>query len=83
MASKLTPTPIPKVEPKPIDERVAPSAPTDDQFTGGLFVKTSDQEEYALCIHEPDSAERTHTLKNSIHFWQGTKEQFKAQFEKV
>lgn len=40
-------------------------------------------EEFALCIHDPNSYGRTHSLKNSLHFWEGTEGQFQLQFEKA
>lgn len=40
-------------------------------------------EEFVLAVHEPDTYERTHTLKNKQHFWQGNEKQFRATFEKV
>lgn len=39
-------------------------------------------EPFALCKHEPDTYGRTHSLKNSLHFWQGTEGAFQLYFEK-
>lgn len=39
-------------------------------------------EEFVLAVHEPDSYERTHSLKNKEHFWQGNEKQFRQAFEK-
>ena len=73
---------LPVVEVKPIAEKLSPVAPTDEKYTDGIFLKRSDGEKYALCIHEEDNYGRTHSLKNTAHFWQGTKEQFQEHFEK-
>lgn len=37
---------------------------------------------FALCKHDPDTYGRTHSLKNTVHFWQGSEAQFQATFEK-
>lgn len=55
--------------------------PEDGDFTHGLYEMNS--EKYALCIHAPDGYGNTHTLKNTLHTWQGTKEQFNASFTRV
>ncbi len=39
-------------------------------------------EEFVLCVHEPDTYERTHSLRNKDHFWQGNEKQFRIAFEK-
>lgn len=63
------------------------SQPDDHEFTDGIYVYSIDDsqlhgEKFALCIHDPDTYENTHSLKNTAHFWQGTKAEFKAAFEK-
>ncbi len=60
------------------DEPVYP-----DSAFSGLYFCEKDGEHYALCIHEPDGYQRTHTAKNTVHFWQGTKTEFRALFEKA
>lgn len=40
-------------------------------------------EAFALCVHEPDTYGRTHSLKNSIHFWEGSLGAFERFFEKA
>lgn len=39
-------------------------------------------ESFALCQHDPDVYGRTHSLKNSLHFWEGSESQFQMYFEK-
>ena len=77
----LEASPIPQIVIVPEDVKVEHSTPKDEEYTGGLWTK--DGEPYALCIHEPNEAGKTHTLKNSRHFWQGTNEEFKAAFERT
>lgn len=76
-------SPIPVVEKKPEVETGfdACKVPDDENFTDGLYEK--DGETYALCIHKPDGYGCTHTLKNTLHTWQGTKEQFNAEFTRA
>lgn len=40
-------------------------------------------ESFALCIHPPNTYGRTHSLKNSLHYWEGSIGQFEAYFEKA
>lgn len=40
-------------------------------------------ESFALCIHPANTYGRTHSLKNSLHYWEGTIGQFEAFFEKA
>lgn len=37
----------------------------------------------ALCVHEPNTYGRTHTLKNNLHQWEGSEMQFQVLFEKA
>jgi hypothetical protein len=76
-------SPIPVVEKTPVAESGfdACKIPDDENFTDGLYEK--DGEAYALCIHTADGYGNTHTLKNTLHTWQGTKEQFNAAFTRV
>lgn len=48
----------------------------------GKFLKESDGEVYGLCVVENDPLGRTHKARNDEHFWEGTKAEFKEQFEK-
>lgn len=68
---------------------VAPSVKNESNVTQpdvkdykGSYVKNDDGEEYALAIVESDPLGKTHKLRNEAHFWEGTKDEFKAQFEK-
>lgn len=80
---KLTASPIPQVQDGTENTPFVPGdAPKDEDYTDGVFTRTSDGEDYALAIHEPDTYGKTHSAKNSRHFWQGTKEEFKKEFEK-
>ncbi len=40
-------------------------------------------EVFALCIHPANTYGRTHSMKNSLHYWEGTIGQFEAYFEKA
>jgi len=74
---------VPQVVIPDVVERSDPPRNTD--YTKGIFVKRRGDfagEEFALAIHEPDTYERTHSLKNRLHFWEGNAEQFAAEFEK-
>jgi hypothetical protein len=54
-------------------------------FDDGSFRKkgeTKKDEPYQLMIVEDDPMGHTHHLKNQDHFWSGTEEQFKAQFDR-
>ncbi len=39
-------------------------------------------ESFALCIHPPNTYGRTHSLKNSLHYWEGSIGHFELYFEK-
>jgi hypothetical protein len=49
----------------------------------GKFVQNDSGEEFALAVVESDPIGRTHKLRNDEHFWEGTKDEFRAQFEKA
>jgi hypothetical protein len=72
-------------DPDKVEIPTAPGdAPKDEDYTDGAFTNSLDGEPYALCI--VDDAEsvdgKTHFAKNSRHFWNGTKAQFKEIFDK-
>lgn len=75
---------LPVVDAVPMPEsRIKESCfPAEEKFTDGVFIHADQQEKYALAIHEPDAYGRTHSLKNTIHSWQGTKEEFNRVFNK-
>lgn len=57
----------------------------DEDFSDGIYVMRKGLhvgEEFALFRHPKDTYERTHSLKNSKHFWQGKEEEFTSSFEK-
>lgn len=69
----------------PEGDVVKSNPPQNTDFVKGRYVMREGNhigEEFALAVHEPDSYERTHTLKNKEHFWQGTEKQFRIAFEK-
>ena len=76
----------PKFADVPEGEVVKSNPPKNTDFnTGKVFVMKEGNhigEEFFLAVHEPDTYERTHTLKNKEHFWQGSEKQFRAAFEK-
>ena len=57
--------------------------PKDEDHSAGVFKRISDGELYALAIHSPDCYNRTHSLKNTAHFWQGNESEFRIQFDKA
>ena len=63
-----------------LDPRAMP--PRDEDHDKGAFTRLSDGELYALAIHEKDTYGRTHSLKNTLHFWQGSEPEFRMQFTK-
>lgn len=78
---------IPYVKPADSPDFINPAQPLDHEYTEGIFIKNDGAakgEEFALCVSEPDSYHYhcTHFLKNTVHFWSGTKEQFKQQFDR-
>lgn len=79
----ITASPIPQVEVLPPAILAEDNNLTDDMFTGGTYNKRSTGQPFALCVHAEDQYGNTHSLKNSVHFWQGTAAQFAADFEKV
>lgn len=73
---------IPQVEPPsvlPESGIDACSFPSDDRFTDGIYEMGG--EKYALCIHEEDGYGNTHSLKNSLHTWQGKEADFNGKFK--
>ncbi len=73
---------LPQVEAKPVEMAGidACKLPDDADFKDGIYLMGD--EPYALCVHEVDGYGRTHSLKNSLHTWQGTEEQFNAAFKR-
>ncbi len=80
----LKASPIPQVEKTPIATEGSDPCPyiPDERFTDGIWNRVSDGEDYALCIHEKDGYEQTHTARNSEHQWQGRAADFNAAFTK-
>lgn len=85
------PLPPPAESPLPVAESLArvadsdPAQPFDHEFTDGRFLKRTGTpgEEYALCVHPPNAYGLTHSAKNTLHFWQGTEDQFRLEFDPV
>jgi len=48
----------------------------------GSYTQNGTGEEFGLAVVESDPLGKTHKLRNDEHFWEGTKDEFKAQFEK-
>lgn len=82
---KLKASPIPQVAAIPeVSDVSTGGTPKDEDYTDGIFVKRKGDwqgEEFALAIHEPDTYGRTHSCKNSLHFWQGNEDEFDAAFK--
>jgi hypothetical protein len=77
-------SPIPLVEKVEASETGSDPCPyiPDDRFVNGIWIRESDGEEYALCIHKEDGYGQTHTARNTVHQWQGRAEQFNAAFQR-
>ncbi|MBE2180897.1 MAG: hypothetical protein IAE97_10530 [Chthoniobacterales bacterium] len=75
---------IPQVNPVKIELPDDPRAnpPPDETFTHGTWINRKDGLPYVLAVHEPDGYFRTHSAKNSAYFWQGSEDEFHAQFIK-
>jgi hypothetical protein len=71
---------IPRVDPKTSNLPQVQSFPPDSEFSGA-YTKISDGEDYALAVVENDPLERSHKAKNSVHTWEGTKSEFRDQFD--
>ena len=72
-------TGVPVVEPKETGVPTVGSAPTE---YSGVYINNADGEPYGLAVVEDEPHGKTHFAKNSLHFWNGTKQEFKEQFEK-
>lgn len=77
-------TPIPLVAKNPEAENGSDPCPyiPDEKFTSGVWIRASDGEEYALCIHPADGYGQTHTARNTVHQWQGRAVDFNSAFTK-
>lgn len=78
-------SPIPFVKPADSPDFLNPAQPFDHEYTDGIFIKNEGDakgEEFALCVTDPNDYNCTHFLKNTVHFWSGSKSQFKEQFDK-
>lgn len=73
---------IPVVEEKPADSEIVKGV-ADEDFKDGQFVDRETNEKFALCIHAADDYGRTHSLKNSLHFYQCTEAEFRLKFDKA
>jgi hypothetical protein len=77
------PSNLPVIEQPEIVERSEPAQPLDHEYVHGLFVHRDSGEKYALCIHAPNSYDKTHTAKNTARTWQGTDAEFRLAFDPV
>jgi hypothetical protein len=73
---------VPEVETKNL-----PKVPGDEpaiETYSGHYIESASGQEFALSVVEYNDARdgRTHFAKNSQKFWNGTADEFKAQFEK-
>lgn len=59
--------------------RPGASRPNYSEFSGE-YTRASDGEVYALAVVENDPLGRTHKAINSLHYWEGTEDQFKKEF---
>lgn len=59
----------------------AEPTPAAEDFTKGTFKRKSDGEEYALTVVKMNPLNgRTHRAMNTLHYWEGTEEQFTKAF---
>ena len=62
-----------------------PGQPPEDEKYKGEYLNSEDGEIYALHIADVkdcDETLRTHHLKNTLHYWNGTEEDFRRIFTK-
>ncbi len=77
----LKASPIPQIQPvEEIVERAEGQPPNDHEYTDGIY--TDGVEDFALAIVESERNDKTHFLKNSLHFWNGSETEFKLKFTK-
>jgi hypothetical protein len=65
-----------------VDELPNPEPALKNADFKGRYKSKADGEVYALAIVKDDPRKRTHKLKNTVHFWEGSEEEFRAQFDK-
>lgn len=80
-AGGTTGHPTPVIRSAPATRELSATLPRPEDYKGE-YVKNDDGETYGLAIIENDPLGRTHKLQNDVHFWEGTKDEFKQQFEK-
>lgn len=74
---------LPVVEVKETTIKETSNGPRDEDFTRGKFKDKETGEIFALAVHEPDDYFRTHSLKNSAHFFQCTESEFRLRFDRA
>jgi hypothetical protein len=85
-AARVKPAPpslLPVIETPETVEVIEPAQPLDHEYTHGFFIHRATGEKYALCIHAPNTYEKTHTAKNTARTWQGNDEEFRLAFDPV
>jgi len=65
-----------------IEGKEVSTKPDDLKEYKGSYKHKLYKEPFGLKVVEDDTHGRTHHLKNTDHFWSGTEEEFKQQFEK-
>lgn len=95
---EIQPPAAPANEPAPVVQTHAPLVSTQsfqsaerqvidlekEGFKGQVYVKKNDPRGFKGCLKiDPDGAfGRTHIVKSQLHYWQGTEDAFRDQFEK-
>lgn len=80
--AETAPPNIPKVKEAISLAGAEPTPPAED-FTQGEFIRKSDGEKYALAVVKLTTlSDRTHRLMNTLHYWEGTEQQFIESFTK-
>lgn len=77
------PTTVSRLSPHGFPAGEMDTTPTDLADYEGEFLHPSHKEPFGLKIVDDDPYGRTHHAKNRDYFWMGTKDEFKAQFEKA
>lgn len=68
---------IPEVEALPAPAQAGEKIP---EKYSGTYINSVDGEPYGMAVIDDEPHGRTHFAKNTVHFWQGTKEEFNQIF---
>lgn len=74
---------LPEGDRNNIPDVALPGAVPKNSDYKGRYKNKNDGETYALVVVEDDPNGNTHKLKNTAHYFEGSEEDFKANFDKV